>query len=61
MLEVEYDDQDGLPIREFSSGFSCPTCIGDIVYFGHGDYDEVYECYCQSVFQDVQPGWENES
>lgn len=50
------DDNDGKPIREYDSkGHSCPHCIMEWVYFGHGDYIEVFECYCQTVCEPFAP------
>ena len=46
------DDADGKPIREYDSkGHSCPHCIIELVYLGHGDFTEVCECYCQTVIE----------
>ena len=50
------DDNDGKPIREYDSkGYSCPHCINELVYLGHGDYTEVFECYCQTVCESFAP------
>lgn len=59
-MSVEYDDQDGHPIREYSSTPPCPSCIISLVYLGHGDYTELTECYCKTVFEPQEPGWEKE-
>jgi hypothetical protein len=50
------DDTDGKTIREYDKkNHNCPHCIIDLVYLGHGDYDEIYECYCQTVYEPFAP------
>ena len=50
------DNTDGKPLREFNtSKYDCPHCIIELVYVGHGDYIEEFECYCQTVCEPFAP------
>mgnify|MGYP000459419504 CR=1 FL=1 len=48
------DDQDGKPMREYSK-YGCPHCVSGMIYIGHGDYKEEFDCYCQTVIELFTP------
>lgn len=54
---AELDDQDGKPIREYSSKWSCHYCIPEMVYMGYGNCDEILTCYFENAYQSPLPGF----